>query len=60
MDELSDFRRQYRESLIEEEKEELANHSKQINSFKEFMGQKGVILTKDNFKYQQTVGIVAT
>jgi hypothetical protein len=59
MNELSEFQKQYLERLLEEEKEELANHADQINSFKEFMSKKGVILTNDNFKYQQTVGIIA-
>ncbi|MBS1738272.1 MAG: hypothetical protein JSS98_16950 [Bacteroidetes bacterium] len=60
MSDLTDFQKKYLASLHEEEKEELANHADQINSFKEFMSKKGVILTNDNFKYQQTVGIIAT
>jgi hypothetical protein len=59
MDDLSDFQREYLESLIEEEKEELAKHAEQINSFKEFMARKGIHLSEDNFKYLQTTGIVA-
>lgn len=60
MDELSEFQRQYLERLLEEEKEELGNHAEQITSFKEFMAKKGIILSNDNFKYHQTVGIIAT
>lgn len=60
MDELSEFQRQYRQRLLEEEKEEIASHAGQINAFSDFMRSKGVVLTADNFKYQQTVGIIAT
>lgn len=59
MGDLTDFQKKYFASLLEEENEELANHADQINSFKEFMSRKGVILTNDNFRYQQTVGIIA-
>lgn len=60
MDEASEFQKKYLESLLEEEKEEFVKHAEQINSFKEFMAKKGIILTNDNFNYQQTIGIVAT
>jgi hypothetical protein len=60
MDEASEFQKKYLESLLEEEKEELVKHAEEINSFKEFLAKKGVILTNDNFNYQQTIGIVAT
>lgn len=60
MDELTEFQKQYLEKLKEEEKEELAKNAELISSFKKHMTRKGVSLTKENFKYLQTIGIVAT
>jgi len=60
MDDTSDFRKKYFEMLRQEEIEELANNADTILSFKNFMSQKGVLLTDENFKYFQTIGIVAT
>ena len=60
MGDLSDFQKRYLESLLEEEKEELANHAKEIDAFKKYMVGKGVPLTDKNFKYFQTIGIIAT
>ena len=37
MDDLGDFQQRYRDSLLEEEREELANHATEINSFKKYM-----------------------
>ena len=60
MDDLSDFQQGYRESLLKEEREELANHATEIKSFKTFMAGKGVTLDEKNFKYLQTIGIIVT
>lgn len=59
MDDLSDFQKDYIKRLLEEEKEELANHAAQIDSFKKFMSLKGISMFDENFKYLQTIGIVA-
>lgn len=59
INELTDFQRQYPKSLEEEEKEELAKNADTISSFKEVITKQGVLLTDENFKYIQTIGIVA-
>jgi hypothetical protein len=46
--------------LKEEEIEELEKNSNIISSFKILMSQKGVSLKDENFKYLQTIGIIAT
>lgn len=60
MDDMTDFQKNYLEMLREEEKEELSNNTETISSFKKFMAQRGVSLTDENFKYFQTIGIIAT
>lgn len=60
MDDMTEFQKQYLERLKEEEKEKLAKNADTISSFKNFMAQKGVVLTDENFKYFQTIGIVAS
>lgn len=60
MDEMTEFQKKYIEMMKEEEKVELANNADAITSFKRIMAQKGVTLTDENFKYLQTIGIVAT
>jgi len=56
---MEDFEKQYLESLLLEEKEELSKHAGQINQFRNFMQQKGLVLTDEHFRFQQTVGIMA-
>jgi len=60
MDELTTFQRDYFEHMKQEEKEELEKNAETINGFKAFMSDKGISLSDDNFKYCQTIGIVAT
>ena len=60
MDDMTEFQENYLRMLKEEEQEELANNADTISAFKKFMAQKGVVLTDENFKYFQTIGIVAT
>lgn len=60
MDDMTELQKNYLEMLREEEKEELANNADTISSFKNFMAKKGVVLTDENFKYFQTIGIIAT
>lgn len=57
---MTELQKNYLEMLKEEEKEELANNVDTISSFKNFMAQKGVELADENFKYFQSIGIVAT
>ncbi|HEX7358791.1 MAG TPA: hypothetical protein VF270_13845, partial [Ignavibacteriaceae bacterium] len=57
---MTELQKNYLEMLREEEKEKLVNNADTISSFKKFMAQKGVMLTDENFKYFQTIGIVAT
>ncbi|WPU96223.1 hypothetical protein SNE25_11910 [Mucilaginibacter sabulilitoris] len=59
MPELTDFQKQYLESLRIEEAEQLAANSEIINKFKDQLAQNGISLTDDNFKYYQTSGIIA-
>lgn len=59
MNNLTDFQQQYLEMMLAEELEELDKNADTISSFKSFMSQKGIVLDKENFKYVQTIGIVA-
>lgn len=59
-EELTEFQKEYIQSLLEEEKEELANHSAVVKAFKEYMLQFNVILEDSNFKFYRTSGIIAT
>jgi len=60
MDDITEFQENYLRMLKEEEQEELAKNANTIAAFKKFMAYKGVKLTDENFKYFQTIGIVAT
>lgn len=60
MNELTDFQKEYLESLRREELEELDSHRQTIEDFKVFMRSKGLELSDDNFKYYTTSGIIAT
>lgn len=60
MDSLTDMQKEYFKRLEEEEKEKLLENSDLIESFKRKCRNKGIHLTDDNFRYIQTIGIVAT
>jgi hypothetical protein len=60
MKEMTDFQKKYFENLLAEEKEELAKNADIINSFRKFALEQGLYLTDTNFKYCQTIGIIAT
>ena len=59
MDDMTAFQANYLKMSKEEEQEEFANSADTISAFKKFMAHKGVKLTDENFKYFQTIGIVA-
>lgn len=46
--------------MRDEEKKKLSDNAKLINYFKLFCAKNGVVMTDDNFKYIQTIGIVAS
>lgn len=60
MDSTEEIQRRYIQQMIEEEKEELQKNSELISSFKNFCKEKSITLTNENFKYIQTIGIVAS
>lgn len=49
----------YQQTMLEEEKKELANNSELISGFKKFCASKGLELRDENFQYLHTIGIVA-
>lgn len=59
-EELTEFEKEYKQSLLEEEQEELANHADIIRSFKEYMLQLNVVLEDSNFRFYRTSGVLAT
>jgi hypothetical protein len=60
MRELTEFQKQYFESLRKEEQKELTKHSDKIASFKDLLAKSGIELKEGNFKYYTTSGIIAT
>jgi hypothetical protein len=56
---MDDFKAQYLANLLKEEKEQLAKNQEAIESFKALFATKGIQLTDENFKYIQTIGVVA-
>jgi len=56
---LNDYQKQYLEQLRAEEQEELRKNTYIILAFKNFCKEKGIQLTDENFKYFQSIGIVA-
>jgi hypothetical protein len=60
MPELTDFQKQYLAYLRKEEEEQLTANTDIISKFKDRLGQKGIILSDNNFKYYTTSGIIAT
>lgn len=59
MDNSAELQKKYLEMLKKEERDEFEKNADTISSFKNFMAQKGIVLTDENFKYFQTIGIVA-
>jgi hypothetical protein len=59
MDALTDFQKEYLASLIEEEKEELEEHSELIDSFKEYLSKLNICVEDVNFQFYRTIGITA-
>jgi hypothetical protein len=59
MNEYTNFQKQYFENLKKEEIEELAKNDHLIQNFKWLCSKKGLDLTSKDFKYIQTIGIVA-
>lgn len=49
----------YKQQLIEEESRQLQSHGSEIDCFIEFCSSRGLKLSKKNFKYIQTIGIIA-
>ncbi|GHU86141.1 hypothetical protein FACS1894153_2630 [Bacteroidia bacterium] len=60
MDNENDILKRYRQQQLEERMEELTKNSSLIQSFIDYCDSKQIKLTKDNFDYVQTIGIVAT
>lgn len=56
----SEMQRQYREALEQERSEELIKKGDIIQSFIDFCKGKDILLTKDNFDYIPTIGVIAT
>ena len=56
---LTDMQKEFLQHQKDEEKQELAENANLINSFQETCLKKGIILKNENFKYLQTIGIVA-
>ena len=59
MREYTDFQKEYFENLKKQEIQELERNDKLIQNFKKFCSYKGVHLNERDFKYVQTIGIVA-
>ena len=59
MDNQTEIQRNYRKRQLEEREEEMTKHSTLIQAFIDFCDSKNIKLTKDNFDYVQTIGIVA-
>ena len=60
MDDETDILKRYQQQQFEERMEELSKNSTLIQSFIDFCDSKQIKLTKNNFDYVQTIGIVAT
>lgn len=59
MDSQEDILKRYRQQLLEEKEEELNKNSTIIQSFIDYCKSKQIKLTRKNFDYVQTIGIVA-
>lgn len=60
MDSLEESIRNYNESKLNEEKNELAKNSDRIGRFKVLCSEKGLRLSDENFRYIYTIGIIAS
>lgn len=58
-EEFQNLKKGWLQSLKDDAEKELQKSEKLISSFKEFCASRGVLLTADNFKYVQRIGIVA-
>ena len=56
---MEDYQKKYLENILAEEREQLSKNSELILAFKDAMSVKGINLKDKNFKYFQTIGIVA-
>lgn len=59
MTEQQRFFEEYRKQQLEEEKEMLSKNSELIDNFKAYCNRLGIVLNESNFKYIQTIGIIA-
>ena len=59
MESMSELKERYIKAQQEEMREQLENHSKTIEDFIELCSKIGLKLTRENFSYIQTIGIVA-
>lgn len=59
-DETADILKSYQQQQAEERRNELEKNSSLIHSFIDFCEKKQILLTKDDFDYIQTIGIVAS
>jgi hypothetical protein len=60
MDTMEEIRKNYIQSMIDEEKKELSDNAEKIDKFKVLCAKKGINLSDKNFRYIQTIGIVAS
>lgn len=60
MDNENDILKRYQQQQLEERREELSKNSSLIQSFIDYCDSKQIKLTKENFDYVQTIGIVAS
>ena len=56
---MEDYKKKYFENLLAEERQQLSENSGIIHDFKKYLLTKGIQLKDENFKYLQTIGIVA-
>jgi hypothetical protein len=56
---MEDYKKKYLENLLTEEKQQLSENLEIILGFKKYILTKGIELKDENFKYLQTIGIVA-
>jgi len=59
MNSMEEIRKRYIQSLLEEEKEELAENAANIDRFIKLCAKKGLQLSDKNFSYIKTIGVVA-
>ena len=60
MENISDLKKKYLQNLIDQEKQKLLENKDIIESFKEFVSRYNIELSDENFRYFNSVGIVAT